>query len=249
MGSPQIAMPLFADTVPDRQEAVVAAWQRLSANGPQLVALQGKGGIDEYAIDGRSVFVAHVAAPIPNDESRHAVRTSWMWRGSDDVLQSHRAHAIVTATQQESALAGAWDVAQVSAALLAAGSGVALYWGSSRQVHTAKIAIQFGASPSTAPVPLCVGIRISAAAQTGPFSASTCGLEALGHKEFEVRDTKMGIGELRMTLLDLAGYVLDNGPVLMHGQTTGLTAAARWKVSHEPSQLMKGHDVIVLAIP
>jgi hypothetical protein len=59
----------------------------------------------------------------------------------------------------------------------------------------------------------------------------------------------MGIGDLRMTLLDLAAYVLDKGAVLEHGQTFGPSAKVRWTITHEPSQLVDDREVIVLGIP
>ena len=59
----------------------------------------------------------------------------------------------------------------------------------------------------------------------------------------------MAIGDLRMTLLDLAIYVLENGPVMKHGQTFGPSEKVRWTIRHEPSQLVDGRDAIVLGIP
>jgi hypothetical protein len=85
--------------------------------------------------------------------------------------------------------------------------------------------------------------------RSGPFSAATHGLEALGHKELEVRDSRASIGDLRTTLLDVALYVLRRGPVLKHGQTFGSTDEQRWSIRHERSQLVKGRHVIVLGIP
>ncbi|HEY5943972.1 MAG TPA: DUF4261 domain-containing protein [Kofleriaceae bacterium] len=258
MGLPQLAMPLFSDTTPIPREQVVAAWQSMFADGPDMAPGESTDGVVEYKIEGeRSVLVAHIPMPVPIDEVLGAVRSSWMWQVPDEPVRSHRAHAIVTATDQEAPLAAAWDVARVSAALLAAGSGAALYWGNSRQTHTREAAIQFVSERETPPVPLCVGITISvapkkglfAAAKKSLFSAATHGLEALGHKELEVRDTKMGIGDLRMTLLDLASYVLENGPVLEHGQTFGPSANVRWRITHEPSKLVDGRDAIVLGIP
>jgi hypothetical protein len=244
----QIAMPLFARETPHR-EAVIAAWKSLFPDGPRLATGSTGDDVDEYKLDGkRSVLVANIAVPVPNDEAVHAVKSSWMWQGSDEPLRLHRAHAIVTATDHEHPIGGAWDVARVCAALLAAGDAAGLYWGTSRQVHMPKIAIGF-ATESRPPVPLWVGITISGASRQGPFSAATHGLAALGHKEFEVRDTKMGIGDLRMTLLDLATYVIDKGPVLEHGQTFGPSAKVRWTITHEPSQLVEDREAIVLGIP
>jgi len=144
----------------------------------------------------------------------------------------------------------AWDVTRVCAAMLSAGSGAALYWGNARQVIPADVAISFVAESEAPPIMLWVGVTVSAPGKQGPFSAATHGLEALGHKEFEVRDAaSMKLGDLRTTLLDFARYVLDRGAVMKHGQTIGRDAKTKWTISHEPSKLVEGRDAIVLGIP
>jgi hypothetical protein len=59
----------------------------------------------------------------------------------------------------------------------------------------------------------------------------------------------MSIGDLRATLLDLALYVLRQGPVLKHGQTFGPSADVKWSIRHEGSKLVPGRPAIVLGIP
>jgi hypothetical protein len=250
MTHPQLAMPLFSDPTPIGRDAVLAAWKSLFPNGPRLLAVETEqDGVEDYRVEGkRSVLVVQIAKPVPTDEALAAVRSSWMWQESDEVVRSHRAHAIVTAAEADTPVGAAWDVARVCAALLAAGNGAALYWGNSRQVHPVKAAIELASKLSSPPVPLWVGITISGASKKGPFSAATHGLESLGHKEFEVRDTTMAIGNLRMTLLELAAYVIANGPVLEHGQTFGPNEKVRWTICHEPSQLVEGRDAIVLGL-
>ena len=244
-------MPLFATKRAVPSAAVVQAWSSLFPDGPRLAVLKGGGDVDEYAIDGRTLFAAFMPVPIPNNEATNAVRSSWMWQGPDAPVREHASHAIGTAMGQGQGgpVEAAWDVARLSAALLTAGESAALYWGNARQVHMPKVAIAFASEPRNLPVPLWVGITISASSMQGPFSAATHGLEALGHKEFEVVGSRKSIGDLRMALLDLASYVLSNGPVLKHGQTFGPSAADRWSIVHASSKLVPGREAIVLGIP
>jgi hypothetical protein len=244
----QLAMPLFTNVGPVRSEHVLAAWSSLFAAGPRLEVKNASGDIDEFAIDGRVIVAAYMPVPVPIDEVLRALRSSWMWQGPEDAVREHRSHAIVTSAGEGDEVVQAWDVARLSAALLSAAEGASLYWGNSRQVHTTKIAVAFGAS-NKPPVPLWVGITVSARSAEGPLSAATHGLEALGHKEFEVLDTSMRVGDLRTTLLDFASYVLERGSVMKHGQTIGPTADVKWSIAHAKSKLVKGRDAIVLGIP
>lgn len=245
----QIAMPLFQTALPSSGEHIAAAWSELFPRLPPLVVSPGATrDVTSYGVDGRTVLAVYIPAPIPTNEAVMAVQSSWMWQKEPtDVIEQHAAHAIVTSAGRDP-LVAATDVARVSAALLAAGSGAALYWGNSRQVHMPKTVADLSGGP-TPPVPLMVGITISADAPGGPFSAATHGMEALGHKEYEVLHTRTGVGPLRMALLDLALYVLKRGPILSHGQTIGPSADAKWSVSHVPSRLVPGREVILLGIP
>jgi hypothetical protein len=248
----QLAMPLFASVSPVDPAAVLAAWARLFPGQPSLrvEAHEGPRSPVQYGTGGGvSLMAIHIPAPVPKDEALHAVKTSWMWQQPDTAVRQHVAHAIVAAVGADDVIGAAWNVARLSAAMLAAAEGAALYWGNGGQVHTPEVVEKFAQSEKTPPVPLWVGITISGESRSGPFSAATHGLAPLGHKEFEVRGTTMRIGDLRGTLLDLAAYVLRQGHVLEHGQTFGPTAEQRWGIRHEASKLLPGREVILLGIP
>ena len=242
-------MPLFSTKRPIAPAAVVVQWATLFPGQPRLTSSGAKKGVVTFSAGHREVMAIQIPLPVPKQEALAAVSTSWMWQRPDDPVSTHVAHAIVTALGADDPVQSAWDVARVSAAMLHAGSGVALYWGSSRQVHVPGIVTDFAAEEGSPPVCLWVGITLSAESLAGPFSAATHGLEALGHKEFEVLASTKGIGALRATLLDVAGYVLAAGPVLLDGQTFGPTANDRWTVRHTKGELVPGRDVIVLGIP
>jgi hypothetical protein len=246
---PQIAMPLFASSGPVAAVRVVDAWARFFPEQAALGIASDQDGTTAYALEARQLMTAHIPLAVPEGEALGAVRSSWMWQEADDVVRDHRAHAIVTTPSSNDPVRDAWDVARLAAAMLEAGDGAALYWGSGRQVHAPNVVRQFAGSDDLPPVPLWVGISVSAESSSGPFSAATHGMESLGHKEFEVLATRMGAGELRTTLYDLALYVLRQGPILKHGQTFGPSSDVRWSIRHTRSKLVAGRDVIVLGIP
>jgi len=244
---PQLAMPLFPKSEPLDFSAIPAVWAALYPDKPALKHQRADGKVDTFTSGDQEVAAVHIPMPVP--KAVEIIRTSWMWQQPDDVIQAHRSHAIVTAMPSGKPVADATLVACFCAAALKAFSGVALYWGSGRQMLPPAVVEAMTTELEGPPVMLWIGLTISGDSKTGPFSATTHGLEALGHKEFEVRGTRMGIGELRGNLYRFASYVLESGPVLKHGQTIGPDANTHWKVSHEPSKLVPGRDVIVLGIP
>lgn len=244
-----VAMPLFTTTTAPSPQAIVDAWKTLAPHGPSMTLAETGQGSFDLRVEDRSVLGIHIGKPIPSTEAIDVVSMSWMWKGEETPVRDHQSHAIVTASGG-SAVDAAWDVARVCAAMLAAaGPGAAaLYWGAARQVHRPELAIGFG-SDKAMPLPLWMGITISAASSAGPFSAATHGLEAFGHKEFEVIATRAGIGDLRSALYDLGAHVLKKGPVLLDGQTFGPDASTHWNVTHEPSKLVPGRQIIRLHMP
>ena len=244
----QIAMPLFASLAAPEPAQVVEAWASLFPAAAKLRVADEHGAVITYETDGRALATVHLPRPIPGDEATAALVTSWMWQKPDAEVRAHAAHAIVTALGAGDPLRAAWDVARLSAAMLRAGTGTALYWGASLQVHPPELVASFSAEPRP-PVALWVGITISGVSQAGPFSAATHGLAAFGQKELEVLGTRRPIGDLRLSLLQVASFLLARGPVLLDGQTFGPSADVKWSVRHRPSQLVAGREVIVLEIP
>jgi hypothetical protein len=53
-------------------------------------------------------------------------------------------------------------------------------------------------------------------------------------------------GELREWLLNVVYYLLENGPVLKHGQTIGMTAKHQIRIRHCPSSF--GHHGTVISL-
>jgi hypothetical protein len=245
----QFAIPLFASTDPIPAHAVAAAWKTIDPDLPPLEILSDDGIIASYRLEEAEFVVAFTPAPVPNDEALHAIETSWMWQESKEPVRTHRAHAIVTTTGTGDAPVDAWNLAFLCNAMLAAGRGVGVYWGSSCQVHSPSVMAAQLRDVTNPPYSLWVGITISGDSANGPFSAATHGLEALGQKEFEVLGARARMEDIRAILLDVIRYVIANGPVLQDGNTFGATMDAQWPVRHAPSALVPGRQAIVLGVP
>ncbi|MCC6738059.1 MAG: DUF4261 domain-containing protein [Planctomycetia bacterium] len=194
------------------------------------------------------VMATAIPLPIPAGDIEAAAARSWMWPQAAAAMRSQRGHVIVAAIDNASAREAAIAVSRVAGAMAHAGKAVGIYWGNSGQIHRPDMFVEM-VRDLDPPLPLWVGIVISARSREGPFTLSTCGLRSLGHKELEIIDTHLGIGDLRGTVFDISNYLLDNGPVLEHGHTFGRSPAEKWKVEHTTSKFREGEPVIRLHIP
>ncbi len=60
-------------------------------------------------------------------------------------------------------------------------------------------------------------------------------MKALGHMEIEIPRIRMSPGDLRDWTINIAGYLLDKGPVLLDGNTIGMTAEQKIRIRHTTS--------------
>jgi hypothetical protein len=253
---PQLGMLMLRSLDGVTGDRIASAWAELF---PELPALKrnrddakGGEGVFGFNVGGQTLFLAVMPVPIPHPEINDAVESSWMWSRKDTSYKEQKAHAIATATPLGTPVTDALAVSRLLAAAAKASDSIGIYWGNARLVHKAPLFIDavkdFGGGESL-PVMMWVGLAISGKSANGPFTLTTHGLNHFGHREFEIIDTSMGIGDLRMLAYRMSEYVLQKGPVLKHGDTFGGSAEERIKVEHTTSRFRKGEPVVRLLVP
>jgi hypothetical protein len=71
-------------------------------------------------------------------------------------------------------------------------------------------------------------------------------MDALGHMELETVNATDAPGDLRERLIAIAGYLLENGPVIQDGHTVGEDANERIRVVYSKSAFGQPHRVMRL---
>ena len=135
------------------------------------------------------------------------------------------------------------------AAVIEAGDVGAVYWGAagmlcepSEFVSSARDAFEAGSYPVTNWVNMIVS------QERGRTSLSTAGMRALGHKDMEIVGTKTEATDALDFLGGIVCYLLENGPILQHGETVGLSARQKVKVRHVRSHFNPEREVIQLGL-
>jgi len=200
---------------------------------------RGKGGVFSFDVGDEFVALAHIKAQYP-DDLEGPIATSWMWPREPPIenVKQHRSFLLVTMT------GGAEDPVRrrltltAVTALAAKQSGVmAVYWGEARLVIFPPLFVDMAEeinTPQSPPLYLWVDLR-AFRNEDGTTGLFTTGLAPLGHMEIEIPSIKMEIGELREWLLEIMCYLLANGPILMDGQTIGMSAEQQIRIRHCPS--------------
>lgn len=206
---------------------------------------RGDGGVFSFNVGDELFALALMPAPYPAKDLEGPIATSWMWppQPPRETVKQHRSHLLVTM------MGGAGDLVRrrlmltAVTALAAQQPGVmAVYWPEATLIHFPPVFIDMAKdinSPEAPPLYLWVDLR-AFRNKDGTTGLFTTGLSSLGHMEIEIPRIDMEPGELREWLLNIMYYLLENGPVLKHGQTIGMSAEQKIRIRHCPSRF--GHS-------
>jgi hypothetical protein len=212
---------------------------------------RGDGGVFSFDVGDEFLALALMPAPYPAKDLEGPLATSWMWPAKPPIenVKQHRSHLLITMT------GGAGDpvrrrlILTAVTALAAKQAGVmAVYWGEATLILFPPVFVNMGEtinSPEAPPLYLWVDLR-AFRNKDGTTGLFTTGLAPLGHMEIEIPSIDMEPGELREWLLNIMYYLLENGPVLKHGQTIGLSAEQQIRIQHCASSF--GHPGKVIRL-
>ena len=215
---------------------------------PGVSGLEEKDGTLSLQIGDANVIMAKMPAPIPWSELEGPCATSVLWPNAAEEIKKHKIHWIVTVSGELRPLPLSRLLTQASAAAMeACPSAIGVYWGNATLVVPKGIFLDFTKEilPQGPPLHLWVDFRVGKGSETSSAGFTT-GMKALGHKEFETQAAPESPGELRERLLSLAGYVIENGPVIRDGDTVGEDAVERIRVVYSKSSF--GHKGKVMRL-
>ncbi len=205
-------------------------------------------GTLSFTLGSASVILGMMPAPIPWSELEGPCATSWLWRDAATEMRKHKGHVIVTVMQEGEVLPRVKLLTQVAASLAHTCAGaLGVYYGDATLVVSPELFYQFAAEmlPDGYPLPIWVDLRVGPG-DDGKMCGFTTGLAALGHMEMETLNSPDQPGELRERFLELAAYLLENGPVIQDGNTVGRDANERIHVTHTDSAF--GHEGQVMRL-
>jgi hypothetical protein len=215
--------------------------------GPMQPAEEGEGTM-AFRVGDSDVIMGLMPAPIPWTDLEGPCATSWIWPDAAEEMKKHTQHLIVTVSSEASPVERARLLTQVVAAVIGAGQGVVgVYWGDATLVVSPPVFRDFAVEvlPHGPPLHIWIDFRVGKG-DNGKSAGFTTGLAALGHMEIETLNATDPPGELRDRLIGLAGYLLENGPVINDGDTVGEDENERIRVVYSNSAF--GHEGRVMRL-
>ena len=201
-----------------------------------------------FSVGETLVALGLMPAPIPWGDLEGPCATSWLWPKAEAELRKHKQHLIVFLAQDDDPIEASKLLTQVIASVLATcPQAIGVYWGNATLVIPKELFRDFAVEmlPDVLPLPIWVDFRVGPG-DDDKMAGFTTGMQALGHKEIETLNSPESPGDLRERLMDLCGYLLQNGPVIKDGHTIGHDANEKIRVVFSPSAF--GHEGQVMRL-
>lgn len=220
--------------------------------GVQAEEIDGpEDGMCRFVLDDEAVSVILLPSRYPLDELEGPMQTSLLWPQDEPIeqLREHQTHLLVALNGGQGDPVRRRLLLTGVAGLLAGRQEVmGVYWPEATHLIYPPLFAEMAAEiadPNAPPLWLWLDLRVFLN-DDGSSGLFTTGMQPLGYMEIEIPRIAMEPRELREWVLDIAYYLLENGPVLNDGDTIGVSEEQRILIRHQPSQY--GHEGNVLCL-
>lgn len=215
---------------------------------PHPIDIQKEANTISFRVGHADVILGIMPAPIPWSELEGPCETSLLWPNATQILKDHKYHVVVTVSGDIEPISLSTLLTQATTSVNSTSTGaVGVYWVNATLVVPKDMFNDF----ATRVLPLGPPLHIWVDFRVGKDGENTCagfttGMEALGHKEFEVIHAPRTVPQLREFLQTLVAYVLENGPVIEDGHTVGNDANEHIRVRYANSTFGNKNQVMRL---
>ena len=190
-------------------------------------------------IQGYNIAIAVIPNKIPNNEVEQTAEYNYFWQNGVNETSKHKGHIIVSIMNagkdpiQENILYSKL----VSSALNNSNSN-GVYIGGRTLVLSKEFYQSNVESMSEQELPIYNWIYIGIRSENGRNSVYTYGLKDFGKKEMEIINSKSSIEDISEMMYNLSHYVLAYNVNLKSGETIGLSAEQKIKITESKGKFL-----------
>lgn len=192
-----------------------------------------------FEVDGMTVAVGLMPAPVPDGEAEHNAATNYLWPEAVEVTKMHQAHLLVAILGgEERALDAGQLWVKATAACCKQENVLGVY--ACGTVFQPEYYLAAAEAIREEELPIYNWVYFGLYATEAGMNAYTYGLDAFGKDEMEVLNTSAKPGDLRDYLFDIVYYVLSENVVLNDGETIGFTEEQKLPITRSESTVLDG---------
>lgn len=196
-------------------------------------------GSVSFLLEGETVFVIYVDAPIPGDDIEGTAQYAYNWKNALEQTKIHEAHIILSVSSGSVDFIKRFKLfTNLICSLLRTTDAIGVYIGEQSLLIPKKDYLLEAAKMLGKRLPLNLWIYFGLRTTEKGQSGYTYGLRAFGKTEVEVLYSSKTLYEIRQFLFNIAHYVLEYDVFFSDGQTCGFTENEKIEI-----KLSKGHFV------
>ncbi|CAL2063593.1 DUF4261 domain-containing protein [Tenacibaculum sp. 190524A05c] len=195
-------------------------------------------------IDDYRIVIANIAAPIPGKEVENAAEFNYFWKNGAQEASKHKGHIVVSIMNagknpvQENVL-----YSKIASAVMNNSSSLGIYIGGRTLVLKKDFYLANVEMMTEEDLPLYNWIYFGIKQLNGKQSVYTYGLSDFGKMEMEIIDSNKSIQEINEMMFNITHYVIAYNVTLRDGETIGLSAEQKLKISESKGKFLGGNTL------
>jgi len=191
-----------------------------------------------------NVAIANIPAAIPEGEVKKTAEYNYFWENGIEETSKHKGHIVLSIMNagknpvQENLL-----YSKIASAVMNNSKAIGIYIGGrtlvlKKEFYQANVEMM-----SEEDLPLYNWIYFGLRKEDGKQSVYTYGLADFGKMEMEIIESENSIEELKEMMFNLAHYVIAYNVTLKDGETIGISAEQKLKISESKGKFLEGRTL------
>jgi len=187
------------------------------------------------------VMIANIPAAIPENEVEKTAEYNYLWENATKETSKHNGHIVLSIVNagknpvQENIL-----YSKLALAVMNNSKSIGIYIGGrslvlKKEFYNSQVDLM-----TEQDLPLYIWIYFGLRDENGKRSVYTYGLSDFGKKEMEILDSNHSLQELSEMMFNMAHYVIAQNVELKHGETIGISADQKLKISESKGKFVDG---------
>lgn len=191
-------------------------------------------------VNGITVAVALMPAPIPNNEAVESAKTNYRWEDATKVAEEHKAHIIVSLLGEPNLVDGAKLYTKIVSALTKQENCTGInVLGTVMNPEMYRDFTEYYEENDMFPVENMIFIGLYGS-EDGKINAYTYGMEGFGKKEMEIISSSQSPEDIYYFLQGIVDYVITSDVILQDGETIGFSADQKISISQSKGIAVDG---------
>jgi hypothetical protein len=192
-------------------------------------------------IDGYRVVIVNMPYPIPGDEITTFAEYNYFWKNGTAEASKHKGHIILSIMNTgKNLIQENFIFNKVAASILKNSKSLGIYIGNRNLLLKKEFYLKNTDMMTDENLPLYNWIYFGLRKSNGKLSIYTFGLADFNKNEMEIVESDKSLKELTEMMYDLVHYVIISDVTLKDGETVGLSANQKLKVTESKGVYVEG---------